>query len=194
MFRLFQNQPVGAVNESTHLQIKDEPKNADSSSSEESQPLANFKNRKRRQRKRTKQVKTDVFQENFDDDDDGAFDNVTFDINDDEFDVQMNRVDRGLTNEVDSREKTLEELMDEEEESRMLTEMEIGEPEVAPLPGNKKPERKREKRRLAEFDESLREKNDESAESEKVLKWPFDMDKVNIEPEDFNDYKKKSEP
>jgi len=34
----------------------------------------------------------------------------------------------------------------------------------------------------------------ESAETEKLLKWPFDMGKVNIEPEDFDDFKKKSEP
>ena len=155
---------------------------------EENLPLSKIKTRKRRKVKKERVASPDLKDFDSNADDTASFDNVTLNINDDN-DVYDD--DGGDFEEPAMREKTLEELMDEEEESRMLTEAEgyeAAEADTAsasphlPPPTSK---RTAKKGRLADSEDSA---------DKVMLKWPFDMDKVNIEPEDFNDYKKKSEP
>jgi hypothetical protein len=130
------------------------------------------------------------------------FDNVTLDINDAYDDEEAGDYD--FTDEETKllkREKTLEELMDEEEETGILMKTERAESvglttttTTTTKGATKKADQNIDRRILADSETAVLERSEDATDSDKVLKWPFDMDKVNIEPEDFNDYKKKSEP
>ena len=163
---------------------------------DENLPLSKLKSsRKRRKVKKEVAVPPEemVLDANDVADETASFDIVdTLDINDaDADDDDADGYDDDFE-EPAEREKTLEELMDEEEESRMLTEAEGGDvAEVSTASASPPPPPPASKRSAAK---KGRLADPEDPVDKVALKWPFDMDKVNIEPEDLNDYKKKSEP